>query len=125
MESFDISKASRDELQRILSSAKNEWEKYTNCGVAIERCKNRFGEEKKKDGEERERRSKILSFTMAIILFSVVGAIFCGNEFFRDYTKAINDGLGVAVVIGGAFVGILLTLLLSSNPELEKKLITM
>ena len=48
MENYDISQASRDELQRVLSSAKNEWRKYTNCEEDVEKQKKRIEEEKEK-----------------------------------------------------------------------------
>lgn len=44
---LDLSKATRERLIFVLSTAKNEWKKYTDCCDDIERCKKGIEEEKK------------------------------------------------------------------------------
>ena len=47
MGNYDISKASRDELQFVLSTAKNEWKKYVDCENEVKNCENGIEREKK------------------------------------------------------------------------------
>jgi hypothetical protein len=50
---IDLSKLERDDLRDLLSMARDEWVKYTNCKGEVEWCKKRI-EEKEKDIESNQ-----------------------------------------------------------------------
>ena len=70
---IDLSKLERDDLRDLLSMARDEWVKYTNCKGEVEWCKKRI-EEKEKDIESNQLMKK------GSLLFVIVGVIILGYK---------------------------------------------
>ena len=65
---FDISKATRDELQYVLCAAKNEWKRYANCRLAIERYEC-YIEKERKEADDRDSTRLGCFVTFSVLLW--------------------------------------------------------
>ena len=70
---IDLSTLTRDELQDLLSTAINEWKKYTNCNDELEKCKKCIEEERTKLANGPKQFIIILIITLLGVVLGIGG----------------------------------------------------
>lgn len=96
IQKLDLSSATRDKLQDLLSTAKDEWKKYSNCTERIKIIKKDImqDEEKRKDAN----RTKIAS--LIIMLPVIFFAIYIlTNEEIRNKLPILLSFVGILAVL--------------------------
>ena len=92
MENFDLSKATREDLCKLLSTAKNEWRKYVNCEKEVKYCKKHIEEEKNKMKDVKDQRNIM---PVAIIIIIVGGCY----GFYKSGAADSFEGILTCVVL--------------------------
>ena len=121
MENYDLSTITRDNLHFLLTTAKKELVKYTNCKEDIERCERGVEEEKQKLNEEQQSKlGRYMGYSVIISGICTIMRICSSPE------RVENEGgefvLGSWLIAFGIVAAIALLIYFSKLPSSRKRI---